>query len=353
MSIEQFRNSSSIGLFALCAACGTTDHGVEGPVVWIPDFVGQEIQVRIGEDPNTKAVTLSLSSCNPNSVAVDGDKLYVVCNKDGGNRDQILVFDASALRDAAAGALVNPPADTTIVSGEFDGLTGVAFDSQHNLWAASFDNNKLLRLSRASLASSAPRVDHSVVNTPDQPVGLTFDSDGSLWVTGQFSGGILLNIPSDQLSSDNPTPRLCISNNADGCQQQPDLFNGVEGVALFNGTLWVANNGSIAPGRELVRLRANGGTLVVEGVFGNRSQMAGPFLCPGGLFATRTHLWVNDQGFGKQDTTCGATDPGSAIGAVLRFTQSLLDAQSADASRIARFPNVTSRSGFGGIYVEE
>lgn len=347
------QHNMCIGLLALFAACGDVASAVDSPVVWIPDFIGQDVEVRIGEDPSTKSVKLSLTGCNPNSVAVDGDNLFVACNKDGGNRDQILVFDAGAIREANAGAALAALPAQTIVSAEFDGLTGIAFDAQHNLWVASFDNNKLLRFSRASLASSSPVVDHILINTPDQPVGLTFDPDGSLWVAGQFSNGIVLNIPADQLTASSPVPRFCISNNAVGCQQQPNLFNGVEGVALFNGTLWVANNGNVAPGRELVRLRVAGGALVVDSVFGDRSQMTGPFLCPGGLFATRSNLWVNDQGFGKQDTTCGATDPGTAIGAVLRFTQALLDSQSSDSSQIVRFPNITSRSGFGGIYVED
>ena len=103
-------------------------------------------------------------------------------------------------------------------------------------------------------------------------------------------------------------PRYCISTASCGGRPCHGLFKFLEGLALFNGRVWVANNGGDTPGRELVALRVENGDLVVDTVFGDQAQGTGAVVCPGGLFATSQHLWVNDQGFGKPDTTCGATD---------------------------------------------
>jgi hypothetical protein len=70
---------------------------------------------------------------------------------------------------------------------------------------------------------------------------------------------------------------------------------------------------------------------VVNTVFGSSQDASGPFVCPGGLFASSQYLWVNDQSFGQADPGCGARgDVGSAVGA-----------------------NITARPGFGGLFVED
>lgn len=323
------------------------------PVVWMPDFFGSRVNVRAGEGADTKSVTLLLDGagpCSPNSVAVNRGKLYVVCNQP----DAIRVYDADAIGTAAAGAvLADQPVETIVTSPEFNELIGVAFDAQENLWVASFAANRLVRIAAADLTLANPPVT-TLPNSPDSPVALAFDTDGSLWVAGQFGGGIVLNFPADQLDRGaDAQPRYCISNAAPGCGQVPNLFNALEGLALFNGRVWVSNNGGNMPGRELVALRVENGNLVVDAVFGDRAQPTSPFVCPGGLLATSQHLWVNDQGHDDPvNTTCGANDQGSGVGAVLRFTPGQLDARTTDPAQIVRFTNITGRPGFGGLFVE-
>jgi hypothetical protein len=220
-----------------------------------------------------------------------------------------------------------------------------------------FGANQVVEIPAASLATDNPTVGRLLPNSPDAPVALAFDTDGSLWVAGQFGDGIVLNLPADQLGQGGAaTPRYCISNNIVGCNPVNfSLFKSLEGLALFNGKIWVANNGGNQPGRELVALRVENDALVLDGVFGDQAGGTGPVVCPGGLFATSQHLWVNDQGFNQPTTDCGASeaDHGSEVGAVLRFTQTQLDDQVTDPTEIVRFSDITSRPGFGGLFVEE
>jgi hypothetical protein len=206
-----------------------------------------------------------------------------------------------------------------------------------------------------------PVVNASLVHSPDSPVALAFDKDGSLWVTGLYGDGILLNFVSSQLNlGAAAVPRYCISsdNLGAGCQFQTNLFKQPEGVALFNGGVWVANNSTGAagttPGRELVGIKVAAGALTVNSIFGNTLNAASsPFVCPGGLFATSSHLWVNDESYGEAPAQCGAAgDVASKTGGIFSFTPAQLAAKTTTISQVLSYSNVTGRPGFGGLYVE-
>jgi hypothetical protein len=323
------------------------------PVVWVPDYFGNKVQVRIGEGASTFGITLVLGApdCSPNSVAVNSGKLYVVCNI--GN--EIRVYDANAIKAAAAGSvLTSQPVEKNITDGEFNDLIGITFDAQNNLWVASnsgaeFGTGGIFQVSAAQLAQPNPTVTIRLPDTPSSPVALVFDTDGSFWATGLLNGGILLNLTSDQFDQGiGAAPRYCISN-AD-CDPHGGLFNFPEGVALFNGKVWVSNNGGGAPGQQLVPFTTGVAPALIPGTVFSGA----PFVCPGGLFASPQHLWVNDQGFNDSGGDCGSTDPdkGSGVGAVLRFTPAQLNAHTTDPAQIVRFSNITSRPGFGGIFIE-
>ena len=62
------------------AASLASNEAVAHPrVVWIPDFWGQLVQVRIGGGATTTAITLKLPNCNPNSTTINKARLYVAC----------------------------------------------------------------------------------------------------------------------------------------------------------------------------------------------------------------------------------------------------------------------------------
>ncbi|MGO9059185.1 MAG: glycosyl hydrolase family 18 protein [Candidatus Binataceae bacterium] len=329
-------------------------------VVWVPDFWGGLVQVRIGGGTTTTPITFSLPQCNPNSLAVNGAKLYVVCSAYNANPDKILVYNAATIKAAAAGTLVIAPLQT-ISSPQFSSLIGIAFDAHNNLWIASNGNGEVLSISAATLNTATPAVTAGLIDSPPAPVGLAFDTDGSLWVTGLYGDGILLNFVSSQLTlGEAAVPRYCISsdNLGAGCQSQASLFEEPEGVALFNGGIWIANNSTGAtgttPGRELIGLKVVAGALTVNSTFGNTLNPASsPFVCPGGLFATSSHLWVNDESYGEATPQCGAAgDVASKTGGIFSFTPEQLAAKTTTVSQVLSYANITGRPGFGGGYVE-
>jgi GH18 family chitinase/sugar lactone lactonase YvrE len=335
-------------------------------VVWVPDYYGGLLQVRVGSGATPTAITIVLPTCNPNAVAVNSNHAYVVCNSDEGNPDKILVYNAATIRAAAAGTLAISPTQT-ITSAQFSSLIGITLDASNDLWVASYGNNQVDEITAAALATATPAVTASLVNSPGSPVALAFDKDGSLWVTGQFGGGILLNFPTSQLqqgANANPDYCLATTNVGGGCQFISDVFLSPEGLALFDGDVWVGNNstgaGGNVPGRELVDLKyaagAGGGlgTLTVNATFGSSTVAAdSPFVCPGGLYGGSVHLWVNDESYGEANPQCGAAgDVASKTGGIFDFTAAQLTAKTTTVSQVLAYSNITGRPGFGGIFVE-
>jgi hypothetical protein len=380
---------------------------------WIPDYYGERVRVRSSTTGGAgivagPSVDLQLQNCNPNSVAVNSGKLYVVCSNGFGNMDQILVYDAATIRSSMMLTNGTPPVSnamplkaithsvtstTETYNGQpitgptgqpvavpvgFYSLIAIAFDASNNLWVSSYGgtipnnaNNvsgnpdpipvkgRIFSISAAELANATPAVVDSLDDSPSAPAGLVFDTDGSLWVVGQYANGILLNFTSDQLfNGANANPRYCFTSDNVGCSSQAGLFKGAEGVALFDNKIWVANNDTGAngdvPGRELVGMSVSNGQLVVGTVFGSSTDATkSPVVCPGGLFATSSHLWVNDESYGENPPHCGAAgDQGTNVGGIFAFTAAQLEGTTTDLSSALRYTQVTSLPGFGGIYIE-
>jgi hypothetical protein len=233
----------------------------------------------------------------------------------------------------------------------------MTFDSQGDLWIASYGNNEVLEITAASLGSATPSSTVNLLDSPASPVALAFDSDGSLWVTGQYLGGILLNFTADQQNQGaSATPRYCMvetGTNQDGCQYA--TFLGTEGLALFNGDVWVANNDTgsdgATPGRELFDIRVVAGTLSLIATYGDSATPgSSPIVCPGGLFATPLHLWVNDESYGESDPKCGAGgDVAPSTGGIFDLSTAQLGSLSSQAPA---YTGVTGRPGFGGIFIQ-
>jgi hypothetical protein len=343
--------------------------------LWIPEYYGGAVYADTFDYTVTpakftsKVISVAGRACNPNSVAVSGGKLYVVCKSDFGGKDQVLVYNA------ATNAYVKTIAGVgTDGANYFSGssLIGSVIDTHGNLWLSGYAGNDLLRISASQLAGTTPKVDRQVVDSPDSPAGLAVDpKDGSFWVVGQFAGGIALNFPDSTLnqagtflgaSALNPSPSYCISDSAGaGCQNVAGLFNAPEGVAVFDGGVWVSNNGGNAPTGTIVELKkkTTAGQLS-SAIFGG--TVGKPFSCPGGMFSTGVAgstptLWVNDEGYGIANTDCGASaaDQGDQLGRILEFLPNDLLQHKAQPVPEA-FTNAanlkTASPGFGGLFVE-
>src|SRR6185312_2253957 len=145
-----------------------------------------------------------------------------------------------------------------------------------------------------------------------------------------------------------------------GCQNVAHLFNAPEGVAVFDGGVWVSNNGGNAPTGTIVELKKTAGANLSHTVFGG--TVGEPFSCPGGMFSASMKggtpsLWVNDEGYGIAGTDCGASaaDQGDQLGRVLEFLPNDLlkhKAQPVPENFTYAADLKTASPGFGGIFVQ-
>jgi hypothetical protein len=340
--------------------------------IWAPDYYGGFVyyhQLNYATTSPAYSVTrinVSTQSCNPNSLAISGGFLYVVCSSGNGGEDQILVYNATT-RSYVKTITGRGTDNNNYFTGS--SLIAVLFDVHGNLWVSGYKSNDLLRIPKSQLSSKTPLVDRQVVDSPDSPAGLALDTDKSIWVVGQYDNGIVLNFADSVLNQPgtflgatalNPTPAYCVSNDIAGCQPV-GLFNSPEGVAVLTGHVYVSNNGGNAPAASLVELtKIPGGTTLSTTVIGG--VVGAPFSCPGGVFAIKlpngvNSLWVNDEGYHVANTDCGAgpADQGNSVGRVLEFTSTGLAANVA-APKPVEFSHWTqihaSSPGFGGIVIQ-
>jgi len=365
--------SGVIALFLIGSAPAAQAKGVggsvNGAVVWVPDYYGRYVLIDTFDtngNLTTATIPLGDKSCNPNALSVQAGSLYIVCNSDFGGIDQILVYDASSL------SYVKTIGGTDVNGADYftgSSLTGILFDAKGNLWTSGYAANTLLRVPKANLGEADPHIDREVIDSPDSPASLALDGDKSVWVVGQYQGGIVVNFTNAVLNQPgsflknnplSPNPRWCISNSIAGCEPTSGLFDNPEGVAVFHGAAWVSNNGGNAPAATIVRLAESGGQLDASTYGG---AVNAPFACPGGLFAATgptgiETLWVNDEGRNVPDTDCGATsrDQSATAGLVMEFLKGGLKASHQSAPVNDKFSNwkklTTSSPGFGGIFVQ-
>jgi GH18 family chitinase len=378
------------------SATASAAYAIDNYALWIPDYKSQNVYVHVGYGSSPKVVKLNTTpfNCHPNGLSIHtgtnlqannapANLLYVICNAP----DEILVFDATAVKNAQGGLLNLNPIQT-ITNGGFDGLIAGAFDASGNLWVSSIGNpqanppdpGSIFVLPAANLNSQTPNIYTALNNnTPDAPAGLAFDPvDGSLWIGGDNGG--LFNIRSADLYTNGNTfsnqPTYYIGDNY--ARPSKPTLKAVEGVAVttFNGNrvIWAANNayyddanGHEIPGLYVVPFTLGTAPTIQNGAVSNSGTLiagtpitgsgSNAIQCPGGLFATSTHLWINDEGFmdtGPQPY-CGdgngGVDDASNVGAVISFTSSQLSTPGTILPAQEQL-NVTSRPGFGGIYVE-
>ncbi len=313
--------------------------------LFTPDYLGQKIHVRVASatgngalnNTTTDKAEIATPNCNPNSVVATQSTLYVACNKETGNGDRILTYDISNI--------TQPTLSKTINSNQFNSLIALALDQDGNLWVSSYGNGKIARISSSSLASASPQVDKALASSPAEPTGIAFDPDGSLWAASTYSNGLVVNISAADLNKSgldiDANPRYCISKSISGCNPVASTFDFPEGIAVLNGTIWVANNGGDHPGHKMTALQVSNSQLTVKQTVG--SSPGNPFSCPGGLFADGTDLYINDQSFGLSNTGCGSNDGKATADGVIKYGGGNL------SSTPTVFKGTTSRPGFGGI----
>ena len=390
-----------------------------GRVVWIPDFEASLLHVQELKGTKANDITVQLpnttaNTCNPTNVTASLAYAFVFCSSAAGNTDELLVYDANAIRNAT-GAIDPTPLETWVNQvGTWVGTQPAngALDAEGNLWYTALSGTtgttspSVLEIPASVIADGALQPSfgeataqislsgYSFGHNFIQPNGLTFSPDGSLWISGSEYGevdyggpgpvkgsiySVLINVPASQLTSYDPAAYSCVSSSPSliqstdpnvTCIAAPAGFNDPSGLAIFNKMLWVSVTGAAQfgvttsePGREIIgfplTLSTNPNmpdTLGAPVPFGSASApTASPFVCPGGLFAQATgavHLWINDSGYGDstKPPTCGGA------GDIAPETGGVFDYTATQLdNKTALLPaylDVTARPGPGGIFVE-
>jgi sugar lactone lactonase YvrE len=148
-----------------------------------------------------------------------------------------------------------PPTSSTLA-----GPAGLTFDSNGNLWVADASNGRILEFkppfssgeSASTVLGASDFVTNNALNSPSQtivsePYGLAFDSSGNLWVSDALSNSIV-EFKAPFSNGENQTlvlgqANFTGGNNLDNVATQSDL-NSPRGIAFdSSGNLWVADSG--------------------------------------------------------------------------------------------------------------
>ncbi|MGA6972205.1 MAG: hypothetical protein WBY93_11290 [Candidatus Binatus sp.] len=216
-------------------AVTVTTSGLEDPLadfdksgnLWVSDHDTDEIfefskkQLKTGGDITPKVTISSSDLDGARNIAFDHKGNLWISNDES---NQIVEF---AKKGLAKGGTLTP---AVIISDDgsesLDDCKGIAFDSDHNLWAANAANSTVVELAASSLKTTGSPTPAVTIGASDGslivPVGIGFDDKGNLWVSN-FSGATVVEFsPSQRTSSGTPTPTVTISNTSeslDGAEQ--------------------------------------------------------------------------------------------------------------------------------------
>jgi sugar lactone lactonase YvrE len=141
---------------------------------------------------------------------------------DNGN-SHILEYTAAQLTGTGPSCTPPPaqctptPADTIGTNNNsINGPSGLAFDSQGNLWVANVSGGTIVEYTPAQATSNGAPVPQVTITAPvgAEPAGLAFDNSGSLWVGDEIpthSGAIYSFTKSQLAATGSPTPAVTIT----------------------------------------------------------------------------------------------------------------------------------------------
>jgi streptogramin lyase len=162
----------------------------------------------------TPAVTVGASSGSLNApvgIAFDASGNLWVGNALG---NTLVAFNPSQL---AANGTPTPAVTLSANANSIDGVIGLAFDGNGNLWIANGNSgfDTVVQFSASQLASTGaptpPVILTATAGSLADPAGLAFDNSGNLWVAN-FSGSSVVEFTSSQLvTSGSPTPNVIVS----------------------------------------------------------------------------------------------------------------------------------------------
>jgi sugar lactone lactonase YvrE len=206
---------------AATTVISTNDRSLSRPVaiafskqhrLWVANFANHTIvrfdHSELEKSGSAQSILAINTGVNPSSLAFDAaGNLWVAsiqANK---------IFSYNPLQQETAG--VTAPAIVINTDGtSLQHPSGMAFDKDGNLWVASLTNARIDAYTPAQLAAGGSPTPVVTISSTDgtinEPVGLAFDNDGSLWMMG--SDGRLSKFARSALQqSGSPAPALTLS----------------------------------------------------------------------------------------------------------------------------------------------
>lgn len=216
------------GSYSVTATSVTGPHPVVGTTDYTPTVTGGAATVTAG---STAEATVTYAALPGGSGALWVANLAA---------STVVAFEAERL-----GASTGAAATISISTGDVQ--YGAAFDSDGDLWVAQTSADRVAEFRANTLLASgnpAPAVVLSTnagsVTPPtpaslEAPVGLAFDAAETLWVSNYENNTVVAFAPSQLAVSGTPTPAVTLTANAQSLNQPAGLAFGA------NGSLWVAN----------------------------------------------------------------------------------------------------------------
>jgi sugar lactone lactonase YvrE len=152
--------------------------------------------------------------------------------------DEVVEFTPAQLKDLKKNS--SPTPGVIITSTAFGENIGCNFDHQGNLWLTSPGIHAFYELSKAQLAAGSADITPALVITSSDLDGgqfLAFDADGNLWMDSWLNNTVV-EFSASQLSSGGAkSPEVILSDDGSGTS----LSNPQQITFDKNGNLWVAN----------------------------------------------------------------------------------------------------------------
>jgi streptogramin lyase len=168
---------------------------------------------------------------------------------------------------------------------------GIAFDANGNVWVARWSNAaSLARFAASDLDTSGALVPDVVIDSSDLavlegPLGLAFDAEGALWVSGYHSNTIVKYGPAQLAASGSPAPQVVLSGSG-------TVLAAPCGLAFDSGgALWVANlaNGTVVKFAP-AQLATSGAPVPEVSLSSTAGHLAGAYAL---AFDAQDNLWVS------------------------------------------------------------
>ncbi len=224
--------ADTIGTAAAAATISGTAFDSAGNL-WVTDYINQKIlefsPAQLASGGSTPLVSISTSK-EPWGIAFDArGNLWVGFY----NGNDVLEYAAGTVQ-SWSGALTDPAPALTVRSP--NGPLGIAFDHDGSLWAAGFDVSVTYKFSASTIGAAAAGDTISATDSLESPYldhgsGLAFDRAGNLWEGTE--AGYIVGFTATQLGAS--------SHGAPTFAQQARASYSVDGVAFDNsGNLWAA-----------------------------------------------------------------------------------------------------------------